>query len=87
MKTPWVPSNTVLGPTNPDFPMFADCQPHPAAQPGWRRFVEVPSAKYSIMPDAILPTIPSELTIWLLELPIADDIPIDAPNAPKIAVG
>ena len=39
------------------------------------------------MPDAILPTIPSELTIWLLEFPIADDIPIDAPNAPKIAVG
>ena len=38
-------------------------------------------------PDAILPTIPSELTIWLLEFPIADDIPIDAPNAPKIAVG
>ena len=87
MKTPCVPSKTVLGPINPDFAILADCHPQPAAQPGWRRFVEVPSAKYSIIPEAILPTIPRAELISFILFPITEEIPIDDPKAPKMAVG
>ena len=87
LKTPCVPSKTVRGPINPDFAIFADCQPQPAAHPGCRRFVEVPSAKYSIIPEAMLPTIPRAEVICFCEQPILDEIPADDPNAPNIAVG
>ena len=39
------------------------------------------------MPEAILPTIPRADVICSGEQPILDEIPMDDPNAPNIAVG
>ena len=63
-RSPCVPSNTVRGPMKPCFASSAARRPACAAQPGCRRLVQAPSARYSMMPDAMLPAMPSASTIW-----------------------
>ena len=51
-----------LGPRNPPRAISAARTPDWAAQPACIRFVQVPSARYSIIPEAMLPAIPSAET-------------------------
>jgi len=53
-----VPSNTVRGPRKPCAPSRAAWMPTCAAQPACRRLVHAPSARYSMMPLAMLPACP-----------------------------
>ena len=62
-KKPWLPSNTVRGPEKPARANSAARIPDCAAQPACIRLVQVPSARYSMMPEAIEPTTPSASTI------------------------
>src|SRR5450756_2183642 len=62
-------------------------RPDCAAQPGCSRLVQAPSARYSMMPDAKLPAMPSASTICLALSPGAAPTPAAAPITPKIAVG
>ena len=61
--------------------------PDCAAQPGCSRFVQAPSARYSMMPPAMLAAMPSASTICFAFRPSAAPTPAAAPIAPKIAVG
>src|SRR5258708_3177626 len=61
--------------------------PDCAAQPACSRLVQAPSARYSMMPPAMLPAMPSASTICLALSPRAAPTPAAAPIAPKIAVG
>ena len=87
LKNPCVPSKTVLGPKKSDLPNNAACIPELAAQPGCILLVHVPSAKYSIMPEAILPATPKAEDNCFEFNPRTTPNPAAAPNTLQIAVG
>ena len=86
-KKPCTPSNTVRGPENPARASSAARMPDCAAQPACMRLVQVPSARYSMMPDAIEPTTPSASTSCAFFQPSALATAAAAPMAPNTAVG
>ena len=61
--------------------------PDCAAQPACMRLVQVPSARYSMMPEAIEPTTPSASTICFRSSLSALPTAAAAPIAPNTAVG
>ena len=61
--------------------------PDCAAQPACSRLVQAPSARYSMMPPAIEPTVPSASTSCRGESFSAAPTPAAAPMAPNTAVG
>src|SRR5262252_3631881 len=84
---PCAPSNTVRGPRKPSRAMRAACRPTREAQPACRRLVHAPSARYSMMPPAMLPAIPSASTERFLSSPNAAETPRVAAIAPSTLVG
>jgi hypothetical protein len=63
-KKPCVPSSTLRGLRNPPRAISAHRRPACADQPACMRFVQVPSARYSMMPEAVLPAMPMPDTAW-----------------------
>src|SRR6266700_321297 len=84
---PCTPSNTVRGPKNPLRASSAARNPDCAAQPACRRLVQAPSARYSMMPLAIEPTLPSASTSSRGLSLSAAPTPAAAATAPNTAVG
>src|SRR5688572_31227697 len=86
-KKPCVPSNTVPGPEKPALPSAAARRPDCAAQPACSRLVEDPSARYSMMPEAMLPAMPSPSVIAGAPSPLTIAAEIVAAKVPSTAVG
>jgi hypothetical protein len=87
LKKPWRPSSTVRGPSNPARAISVARMPDCAAQPACMRFVDVPSARYSMMPDAMLPAMPSADVAACASSRNAAATPAAAASAPITAVG
>jgi hypothetical protein len=65
----------------------AACRPALAAQPGWKRFVQAPSARNSIDPAAWLPATPSAVVMPAASSPKTTPAAAAAPKAPHVPVG
>ncbi len=77
------PRSTVRGPTKPLAPRRAACTPTRAAHPAWRRLVHAPSARYSMMPPAMLPATPmrvDDLPLGVAERTPTASVPAIAPS-------
>ena len=81
-----MPSNTVRGPVKP-LAISAARNPDCAAQPACMRLVHAPSARYSMMPDAILPAMPSAFDDGAAVEPERGGDACRRAIAPKTAVG
>src|SRR5581483_278973 len=82
-----VHSKTAAGPRKPPRARIAATTPAWDDQPGWSRLVQVPSARYSMMPELWLPQMPKASThcsaFNRYNLPAA----AAAPKVPHSAVG
>ncbi len=78
---------TEAGPVNPLSASNAARRPDCAAAPACKRLVQLPSARYSMMPEDRLPDMPSALTIRSAGNPRAAATAAAAAGAPMTAVG
>jgi hypothetical protein len=77
----------LAGARKPPAASAAACNPAEADQPGWSRFVQAPSARNSIEPEAWLPAIPSARQSPSASSPKSIAAAAAAPNAPHVPVG
>ncbi len=81
------PSSTVAGPAAPRAASAAQTTPACAAQPAWKGFVGVPSARYSNRPPEVLPASPSAAAVVPAGRPSSEQTATVAPNTPQADVG